>query len=240
MSTPLHSRRSVFFGLHHSLKKGFHSHNASEIEHPVDDISKYAELDEGYFLRSMGHRILVKRGQTRMSMQSLQDGNTTKDRIGKRTLLLQQTYEQMTNMNETTYGVPASRTFPAIDAVCLPYFFQMTVQPSRSIMLKPFATFVHDMIRLKKLEKDADIKFVFVVPPYVFDDYKRCVRELTTHWQSPCLIVLCSEQKYILDGNEQYNSTNGEGCAFDQAREARGDREDEGDEEARHRDSEAG
>jgi hypothetical protein len=103
-------------------------------------------------------------------------------------------------MNETTYGVPASRTFQAIDAECLPYFFQMAVQPSHSIKLTPFAAFVHEMIRLKKLEKDAEIKLVFVVPPDVFDDYRRCVRELTTHWQSPCLVVRCSEQKYILDG----------------------------------------
>jgi hypothetical protein len=49
-----------------------------------------------------------------------------------------------------------------------------------------------------------------VVPPDVFDDYKRCVRELTTHWQSPCLVVRCSEQKYILDGNKEYNSTTAE------------------------------
>jgi hypothetical protein len=162
---------------------------------------------KGILYETWAHRILAERGRTPVSMRSLQDGNTTKDRIGKRTLLLEQTDEQMTNMNETSYGVPASRTFPAIDAVCLPYFFQMTVQPSHSIRLKLFATFVHEMIRLKKLEKDADIKLVFVVPPDVFDDYKRCVCELTTHWQSPCLVVRCSEQKYILDGNKEYNST---------------------------------
>jgi hypothetical protein len=162
---------------------------------------------KGILYETWAHRILAKSGQNPVSMRSLKNGNKTEDLIGKRTLLLQQTYEQMTNMDETTYGVPASRTFPAIDAVCVPYFFQMTIQPSHSITLKPFATFVHDMIRLKKLEKDADIKLVFVVPPAVFDDYRRCVRELTTHWQSPCLVVRCSEQKYILDGNKQYNST---------------------------------
>jgi hypothetical protein len=82
----------------------------------------------------------------------------------------------------------------------------MTVQPSHSITLKLFAAFVHEMIRLEKLEKDADIKLVVVVPPDAFDDYKRCVCELTTYWQSPCLVVRCSEQKHILDGNKEYNS----------------------------------
>jgi hypothetical protein len=161
----------------------------------------------GSFYEIWAHRVLAKRGRTPVSMRSLKDGNTTEDRIGERTLLLERTYEQMKNMDETTYGVPASRSFPAIDAVCLPYFLQITTQPSHSIMLKPFATFVHEMIRLKKVEKDADIKLVFVVPPAVFDDYTRCVRGLTTHWQSPCLVVRCSEQGYTLDGKTEHTST---------------------------------
>jgi hypothetical protein len=74
-------------------------------------------------------------------------------------------------------------------------------------MLKPFAAFVHVIIRLEEMEKYADIKLVLVVPPAVFDDYKRCVCGLTTHWQSPCLVVRCSEQKYTLDGESEHKST---------------------------------
>jgi hypothetical protein len=74
-------------------------------------------------------------------------------------------------------------------------------------MLKPFAAFVHEMIRLKKIEKDADIKLVFVVPPAVFDDYKRYVNGLTTHCQSHCLVIRCSEQSYTLDGKTEHTST---------------------------------
>jgi hypothetical protein len=162
---------------------------------------------KGTLYEAWAHRVLAERGQTPVSMRSLKDGNTTEDRIGERTLLLEQTYKQMANMEETTYGVPASRSFPAIGAVCLPYFLQMTTQPSHSIMLKPFAAFVHKMIRLKRMEKDADIKLVFVVPSAVFDDYKRYVRGLTIHWQSPCLVVRCSEQTYTLDGKTQHTST---------------------------------
>jgi hypothetical protein len=130
---------------------------------------------KGIFFETWAHRILVERCPNPMPMLRLKNGNSTQNVIGKRTLLLEQTYEQMTNMDKTMYGVPASRTFPAIDAVCLPYFFQMTIQPAHSIKLKPFAAFVYDMIKQGKMMQDEKIKLVFVVPPDVFDQYTTCV-----------------------------------------------------------------
>jgi hypothetical protein len=130
---------------------------------------------KGTLYEACAHRILSGRGQTPLFMRSLKDGRTTEDRIGERTLLLEQTYEQKMKINTTTYGVPASRTFPAIDAVCLPYFFQMTIQPSHSIILKPFATFVHHMIASGSMKQEEKIKLVFVVPPAVLDNYTMCV-----------------------------------------------------------------
>jgi hypothetical protein len=130
---------------------------------------------KGIFYETWAHRILAKCGQTHVCMRNLKDKKTTKHLIGKRTLLLEQTYEQMTNMNDTTYGVPASRTFPVIDAVCLPYFFQMTIQSSHSIKLKPFAKFVYDMIKAGSMMQGQNINLVFVVPLHVIDEYTKCV-----------------------------------------------------------------
>jgi hypothetical protein len=109
-------------------------------------------------------------------MLSLKHENTVEDIvIDQRTFLLEQTYEEMTNMDTTMYGVPASKIFPAIDAVCLPYFFQMTIQTAHSIKLKPFAAFVYDMIKEGKLMQHEKIKLVFVVPPAAYNFYTKCV-----------------------------------------------------------------
>jgi hypothetical protein len=44
-------------------------------------------------------------------------------------------------------------------------------------------------------------------PWYDSRSHKRCVCGLATHWQSPCLVVRCSEQKYTLDGKGEHKST---------------------------------
>jgi hypothetical protein len=75
---------------------------------------------QGSLYEAWAHRILSGSGQTKLSIRSLDKNATNFIEIGDRKLLLQQTYEQMTQMDIRTYGVPASKTFAAIDAVCLP------------------------------------------------------------------------------------------------------------------------
>jgi hypothetical protein len=130
---------------------------------------------KGSIYEIWAHRILSSPGETPLFMRSLTDGRKTEAPIGERTLLLQQTYEQMTQMKTTMYGVPASKTFPTIDAVCLPYFFQMTIQSSHPIKLKPFAKFVCSMVKARSMRREEKIKLVFVVPQGVIDFYVKCV-----------------------------------------------------------------
>jgi hypothetical protein len=87
---------------------------------------------------------------------------------------------------------------------------QMTVQPSHSIMLKLFATSVHEMIRLQTLSSP-------VAPPAVFDDNNKW-------WGPPCLVVCRSEQSYTLDRKVEHLHY-GDRRASDQEREAREDDE---------------
>jgi hypothetical protein len=131
---------------------------------------------KGILYEAWAHRILSGRGATPLPMQSLKDKNmTTRVVIGQRTLLLEQTYDEMTKKNEATYRVPASKTFATIAAVCLPYFFQMTIQASHSIKLEPFAKFVSDMIKTGSMSKEEKINLVFVVPARVLGWYTKCV-----------------------------------------------------------------
>jgi hypothetical protein len=51
----------------------------------------------------------------------------------------------------------------------------MTIQPSHSITLKPFAAFVHHIITSGNMTADEKIKLVFVVPPAAYDYYTKCV-----------------------------------------------------------------
>jgi hypothetical protein len=131
---------------------------------------------KGAFYEAWAHKIISGHGTTPLPMQSLEDKNITEHVvIGQRTLLLEQTYDQMVKINVATYCVPASKTFPTIDAVCLPYFFQMTIQPSHSIKLKHFANFVSEMIKAGTIQQEQNINLVFVVPSLVSAEYRKCV-----------------------------------------------------------------
>jgi hypothetical protein len=125
---------------------------------------------KGQFHESYCHRYLAN--QTELQVRLLFDKGQEQDRfqnlsLGERKL---KRFSVISELQESDYGVPDSKTFPAVDSLALPKFaFQMTISEDHPIATRGFLQQLEEMATNKQ-----DLQyFVFVVPNNIAKEFKK-------------------------------------------------------------------